>query len=54
VKPRNLFSQFSLEEVVSNVDPGKVGTFDSFEEALQAVNKKRSSSISLPYGQTVL
>ena len=54
VKPRNLFSQFSLEEVVNNSDPGKVGTFNSFEDALQAVNKKRSSSLSLPYGQTVL
>lgn len=54
VKPRNLFSQFSLEEVVNNVDPTKMGTFDSFEEALQAVNRKRSSSLLLPYGQTVL
>lgn len=54
VKPRNLFSQFSLEEVVKNIDKNKVGVFDSFEEALQAVNRKRSVTFSQPYGQIVL
>lgn len=54
VKPRNLFSQFSLEEVLKNIDEDKVGVFDSFEEALQAVNNKCSSTRMLPYGEIVL
>lgn len=54
VKPRNVFSQFSLEEVLKNIDENKVGIFDSFGEALQAVNNKYSSTIAEPYGQTVL
>lgn len=54
VKPRNVFSQFSLEEALKNIDKTKVGVFDSFEEALQAVNRKRSSTFAQPYGQTLL
>jgi len=53
VKPKNLFAQFSLEEVLKNTVHGRVGVFDTFEEALQAVNKKRSEKHSLSYGQTV-
>ncbi len=54
VKPKNLFSQFSLEEVLKGLDPQKVGVFNTFEEALQAVNNKRSEKNKRFYGETVL
>lgn len=54
VRPRNLFSQFSLETVLKNIDEDKIGIFDSFEEALQAVSNKCSSTRMLLYGETVL
>jgi hypothetical protein len=54
VKPKNLFSQFSLEEVLKGLDPQKVGIFNTFEEALQAVNNKRSEKNKRFYGETVL
>lgn len=54
VKPKNLFAQFSLEEVLKNMDSTKVGVFDTFEEALEAVNRKRIEKSTHRYGQTVL
>lgn len=54
VKPRNLFSQFSLEEVLKGLDSNKVEVFNTFEEALNAVNRKRAGKTTLYYGQTVL
>lgn len=54
IKPRNVFSQFSLEEVTRNADPEKVGIFNTFEEALQAINRKRIQKTIQPYGQAVL
>ncbi len=54
VKPRNLFSQFSLEEVLKGLDSSKVEVFNTFEEALNAVNRKRADKTPRYYGQTVL
>jgi hypothetical protein len=54
VKPKNVFSQFSLEEVLKNADSKKLGVFATFEEAFEAINVKSFENKSAFYGQAIL
>jgi hypothetical protein len=45
VRPRNLFSQFALEDVIKNSDPVAVGVFDTFEEAMKAAWSHKESDL---------